>query len=71
MGPSRCTITSFHGFDSGALNEDDKNSLLDGLNIRKTELYVKQKGHKIWGGFLGRPGGSLAKSFNLLKSCNF
>jgi hypothetical protein len=49
MEPSRCAITSFREFDSGALNENenDKNSLLDGLNIRKTELYVKQKGHKI------------------------
>jgi hypothetical protein len=43
MGPSRYTITSFREFDSGALNENDKSSLLDGLNIRKKELYVKQK----------------------------
>ena len=27
----------------------DKSSFLDGLNIRKTELYVKQKGHNNMG----------------------
>jgi len=31
----------------------DKNSLWNGLNIEKRELYVKKKKiHKIWGNFL-------------------
>ena len=40
----------------------NKNSLLGGLNIQKTELYVKQKDQKIWGAFLSRLADSLTKS---------
>jgi hypothetical protein len=51
------------------LDDNDKDSLLSGLNIRKKESSVKgkdvkekdvkEKDHKIWAPFLSRPGDSL------------
>jgi len=46
------------------LDDNDKDSLLSGLNIRKRESSVKgndvkEKDHKIWAPFLSRPGDSL------------
>jgi hypothetical protein len=51
------------------LDDNDKDSLLSGLNIRKKESSVKgkdvkEKDHKIWAPFLSRPGrASLIESF--------
>jgi glutamine cyclotransferase len=39
-------------------------SLLGKLNMRKTELNVKKKNHKIWGTFFRRPGKSMTRSFS-------
>ena len=42
-----------------------------GLNIRKTELYVKQEDHKIWGSFLSRPGDGLTKKLSRWDKGNY
>jgi hypothetical protein len=53
----------------GAINFtfSDKNSLLGKLgklNMRKTELKVKKKNHKIWSTFFRRQGKSVTRSYS-------
>jgi len=55
VSPLHTRITSLFDFD--------KNSLLDELNIRKTELNVNKKNHKIWGFFSSPLGENLTGSF--------